>query len=461
MHDADREEGEGTDREANLIGDTPGAPRPGCNSTVALEITSLSHGPDAVARHEGRVVFVPGVAPGDKVEARLVSEHASFARAEVVRRVESGAAYRVAPCVWIAECGGCPWQQVAYDAQLAAKATNVREALARIGGVTAAHELPIRRAPDEWRYRHRIRLHVGSRRALGYRRARSHRLVEIGDCVIADAALAAALPTVRTLNARLATRLESVELLGNGSGGVVVSAAARGAFVAADEPHLTSLLACGQTAHTSDAPAARIVGIYLAGDGWQRTWGDVRVIVHPGGDTTIVQHPGTFSQVNPAANRLLVETVCGIAAPDRRILDLFCGAGNLSLPLARAGADVIGVDASAPAIADARASAAAGELVNARFDAIPALHFLQQQGLAGAELVVLDPPRTGAAAEVAQLARLRPRRVVYVSCDPATLARDVAVLAASGYRVERLQALDLFPQTPHVESVLEAALAID
>jgi len=455
MHHADGEEDDGTKREEVLNGDTPGASRPGSTLSVALEISSLSHGPDAVARHQGRVVFVPGVAPGDMVEARLVRERASFARAEVVRRLASGAAYRVAPCAWVTECGGCPWQQVAYDVQLAAKATNVREALARIGGLSAAHELPIRRAPDEWRYRHRIRLHVGAGGALGYRRARSHQVVEIGDCVIADAALAAALPAVRALVRRLATRLATVELLGNGTGGVVVSGAAHGAFVAADERHISTLLA------TAPAPG-RIVGVQLATDGWQRTWGDVRVRVDPdAGGTTIVQHPRAFSQVNPAANRLLVETVCTMAAPARRVLDLFCGAGNFSLPLARAGTDVIGVEASAAAVADARASAAACGLTEARFEATSALHFLRQQGLAGAELVVLDPPRTGAADAVAQLARLRAPRIVYVSCDPATLARDVAVLPAAGYRIGRLQPLDLFPQTPHVETVLEAALAID
>lgn len=183
--------------------------------------------------------------------------------------------------------------------------------------------------------------------------------------------------------------------------------------------------------------------------------------MHPEDGTTIVQRPGTFSQVNTQANRLLVDTVRTLATPARRILDLFCGAGNLSVPLAGAGADVLGVDASTVAIADARASAAAAGIERVRFEALPALRFLRQQGLAGADLVLLDPPRTGAAAEIVQLARLRPPRILYVSCDPATLARDAKVLVAAGYVVDRVQALDLFPQTPHVETVLEARVAID
>jgi 23S rRNA (uracil1939-C5)-methyltransferase len=420
--------------------------------TVVLEITGLTNGPDGIARHEGRVVFVSGVAPGDVVRARIVEEHPSFARARVVHHCARGGAHRVPRCAWVEACGGCPWQQVVYPTQLAAKAASVHETLARIGGVVGARELPIHAAPDEWRYRHRVRLHVGGRGTLGYRRPRSHQVVEIGDCVIADATITATLPIVRELVRRLATRVRSVELLANGDGRVVVSAVATGPFAAADDARLTALLA----EHVS------IAGVQLATAEWQRARGDLRLVVRPDqAGTTIVQRPGTFSQVNPAANRLLVETVLAMATPARRVLDLFCGTGNLSLPLAHAGAEVTGVDANPAAIADARTSAAAAGLTATRFEDVPALRFLGRQGLAGAELVVLDPPRTGAAAEVAQLARLRPRRILYVSCDPATLARDVAVLAANRYIVDRVQALDLFPQTPHVETVLEAVGAID
>jgi 23S rRNA (uracil1939-C5)-methyltransferase len=334
----------------------------------------------------------------------------------------------------------------------AAKQANVRETLARIGGVTAARELPIHAAPDEWRYRRRMRLHVGRHGALGYRQARSHRLVEIDDCVIADSSLTAMLPVVRQIASRLRMRLRTLELLANGRNAVVVRGIADGAFVAADAQVLTDLLAESPT----------IAGIEIAGRNWKRSVGDVRIVVHPDDlGTTIVQRPGAFSQVNPAANRLLVDTVRTLASPAARILDLFCGAGNMSLPLARGGADVLGVDASATAIADARASAARGGVEHVRFEVLPALRFLRQQGLAGADLVLLDPPRAGAAAEVGQLARLRPPRILYVSCDPATLARDVRVLVSAGYTVDRVQPLDLFPQTPHVETVLEAHVAID
>jgi 23S rRNA (uracil1939-C5)-methyltransferase len=202
-----------------------------------------------------------------------------------------------------------------------------------------------------------------------------------------------------------------------------------------------------------------VAGIGLRGRGWARRFGDTDLAVVPEDDAPpLVQRLGTFTQVNPAANRLLVRHVVTIAGPDAAVLELFCGAGNLSLALARTARSLVGVDQDRGGIADAAAGATARGLGNVRFEAAPADVFLRRRGLAGAGLVVLDPPRTGAAAVVAELARLAPPRIVYVSCEPATLARDVRTLATAGYVVDRVQPIDLFPQTPHVETVLEAVL---
>jgi 23S rRNA (uracil1939-C5)-methyltransferase len=140
------------------------------------------------------------------------------------------------------------------------------------------------------------------------------------------------------------------------------------------------------------------------------------------------------------------------------VLDLFCGAGNFSLPLARTASAVVAVDHDPGGIADGIASATAAGITNVRFEAAAADRFLRRRGLGGADVVVLDPPRSGAASVVGQLARLKPARVVYVSCEPSTLARDVRTLVAAGYAVDRVQPLDLFPQSEHVETVLEAVL---
>ena len=203
--------------------------------TFLLDVTTLAHGPDAIGRHEGCVIFVPGTAPGDRVRVRVVERHGNYARAELVHRCRAGAVHRAPPCPWTAECGGCPWQHIAYDAQVAAKEQNVREALRRIAGVAAARPMPIVAAPDEWAYRHRIRLHVGAGGTLGFRRPRSHALVAIEHCLIAEPELSAALAPLRRLTPTIGTALDDVEVATDGRGRVVVSATARGRFRGPDE----------------------------------------------------------------------------------------------------------------------------------------------------------------------------------------------------------------------------------
>jgi 23S rRNA (uracil1939-C5)-methyltransferase len=395
------------------------------------------------------VIFVPAAAPGDRVRIRIVEQHGSYARAAVVHRCASGPTYREPPCPWIAKCGGCPWQHVDYGAQLAAKAQNVRESLQRIAGVTAARLLPILAAPSEWSYRHRIRLHTAIGGGVGYRRPRSHELVPIEHCLIAEPALSALLTPLRALVAKLATPLDDIELVSNGRGATVVDATAHGRFRERDGAIVQQWL------HATPA----VAGVGVRGRVWSRRFGDTRLqVTSEIGAPPVVQRLGSFTQVNPAANLLLVRTVVDFVGADARVLDLFCGAGNLSLPLARIATSVMGVDQDACSVADGAASAAAAGLTNVRFEAGTADRFLRRNGLGNAEVVVLDPPRSGAATVATQLARLKAARIVYVSCEPTTLARDTRTLVAAGYDIDRVQAIDLFPQTEHVETVLEAVL---
>lgn len=395
------------------------------------------------------MIFVPGAAPGDRVRVRAREEHGNWARADLVHVCVPGAARRAAPCAWVARCGGCPWQHVDYAAQLAAKETNVRETLARIAGVRTAEMLPIVAAPNEWAYRHRIRLHAGANGRLGFRAARSHELVDIDACLIAEPAVSAALGPVRDLTATLATTLDAVELVANGRGAIVVHATAHGAFRNADAAPISAWLAATPT----------VAGVALRGRTWRRRFGAIEIAVASERDAApTVQRAGSFTQVNSAANLLLVRTVVATVGSAAPVLDLFCGAGNLSLPLARVASSVVAVDQDAEGIADGAASAVTAGLANVRFEVAAADRFLARRGLAGAAVVVLDPPRTGAATVVRSLARLRPPRIVYVSCEPSTLARDVRTLVGAGYSVGRVQPIDVFPQSEHVETVLEAVL---
>lgn len=395
------------------------------------------------------MIFVPGAAPGDRVRVRVVEQHGNYARAVIVHRCAAGPAHREPPCPWVGTCGGCPWQHVDYATQLAAKEQNVRESLKRIAGVTPARPLPILAAPAEWGYRHRIRLHTDARRALGYRRPRSHTLVEIEHCAIAEPSLSALLAPLRALVSALATALDGVAMLSNGRGAIVVDARAHGRFHERDVAAIDAWLQA----------TPGVAGVGVNGRGWTRRFGATQLAVVSETDAApTTQRLGAFTQVNPAANLLLVRTVVATVGAKTPVLDLFCGTGNFSLPLARIAPAVVAVDQNADGIADAAASARAASLVNVRFEAAAADRFLRHHGLAGAGVVVLDPPRTGAAAVAGQLARLAPPRIVYVSCEPTTLARDVRTLAAAGYTVDRVQPIDLFPQTEHVETVLEAVL---
>ncbi len=412
-------------------------------------MTALAHGPEALGRHAGRVIFVPGAAPGDRVRIRVVEEHDNWARAELVHVCTPGPTHREPPCPWIASCGGCPWQHVDYATQLAAKQRNVEETLRRIGGVTALRPLPILASPSEWAYRHRIRLHRGPDGALGYRRARSHDVVAIEHCLIAEPELSAALPAVRALLAELETHWDEVELATNGRAAVAIEIGTSGRFRADDRTRIERWLAA----------TPGVAGVGVRGRNWSEAVGDTRLVVAAGDDAPpATQRLGSFTQVSPAANRLLVQTVVDWTPAGARVLDLFCGAGNLGRALARVATAVVAVDRDAGGIADGAASAAAAGLANIRFEASAADRFLRRHGLGDADLVVLDPPRIGAASVVAELARVRPARILYVSCEPSTLARDVRTLTRAGYVVDRVQPLDMFPQTEHVETVLECVL---
>jgi 23S rRNA (uracil1939-C5)-methyltransferase len=407
----------------------------------SLAIERLTFGADALAHHDGEVVFVPFAAPGDTIEARVRARERGYLRAEVARLLRPGPD-RVAPaCAAFGRCGGCQWQHVALAAQRDAKRAIVAEQLARIAGLRDVDVRPTLADAAGLGHRARITL-VAEGRRLGYHRARSHVLEEIGACPIASAAVATHLDVARAWMAALRTAAERVTIA-EAPGGVVLVAALRRPPTPTDVEATESLLA----AHAS------VRGAVLGHRTARRTVGDpdVTVEVEPG---LVLEAPAdAFAQVNPAANRLLVASALALAdvAAGARVLDLYCGAGNFTLPLARRGADVTGIERDALAVEAGRANAARLGL-GARFvagDVAAALATIDGP----VDAIVLDPPRAGAADALPALVALRPSRIVYVSCDPATLARDCRTLAAHGYGLRAVQPVDVFPQTFHVEAV--------
>ncbi|HEV8716604.1 MAG TPA: 23S rRNA (uracil(1939)-C(5))-methyltransferase RlmD [Candidatus Binatia bacterium] len=417
--------------------------------TVNFTIDRLSYGPAGVGRVEGKVVFVPGTVPGDAVTVKLDEEKKTYATGQLVTLRRPSSQRRQPPCPYVTRCGGCPWQQVTYAEQLRAKEAAVREHLRRIGGVSDPPLLPIIPSPQEWHYRHRIRLRAEDNLRLGFSQARSHELVEITSCSIAAEGIVPNLHLARAWLAALRTPVQQVELLTTEpAGGLVLVGDTEAAFHPQDAAVCTEFLKASRG----------IIGLALCGRGWRKAWGDTTVSFALGVEgMTLTVSQGVFTQVNLEGNRALIAALLRLSdvQKEQRVIELYCGAGNFSLPLARRARELIGIEQNRAAVADAQANAARAGLTNTRFLCAAAragLRHLLRTRTRG-DVVVLDPPRSGAADVMHEVPRLGAEKVVYVSCDPATLARDLRQLHRHGYRIQVLQPLDLFPHSYHVETI--------
>ncbi|HXG52949.1 MAG TPA: 23S rRNA (uracil(1939)-C(5))-methyltransferase RlmD [candidate division Zixibacteria bacterium] len=421
--------------------------QPTPKNEISLEIDGLVYGPGGIGRHEGRAVIVSGAAPGDRVVARIRDMHRRYATAELLQVLRPSPERQAPPCPYFAQCGGCPWQHVRYRAQLDAKQKCVEEALRRIGKLTAFEVRPILASPREYHYRRRVRLALADDGRIGFRRARSRALVEIDSCLIAAEPVNGVLEALRAWARDIRTEAEELEV------------------VAGDGPdELVAVLRRSAPFHRPDAAAEallrrepRLRGLVATGGGTRRAWGETRVSLAPEPGVDLRVEADVFTQVNPEGNRVLVRELLDAAEPGPadRVLELYSGAGNFTLPIARRAGEVVAVEGSRVAMESARHNAQRGGLANIRWmeARVPdAVESLSRRGERFAK-IVLDPPRAGAKEIQESIASLGAARIVYVSCDPATLARDLAALARRGYRLERVQPIDLFPHTFHVEAV--------
>ncbi len=405
----------------------------------------VAHGGHCVARHEGRVVFVRHCLPGELVAARLEggTESDRYWRADAVEVLRPSPDRVVPPCGLSGPggCGGCDWQHAALPAQRRLKAAVVLEQLSRLAGV----EVPgfvVEPVPGEvgglgWRTR--VRFGVDEQGRPGFFRHRSHQVVPVPHCPLAHPELSA---------------LEVGARRWSGGGAVEVAV---GLGDPAGLPQRLVVVEPG--AGVPPLPVGAALARRTPG-GLQRvrgrTWLQETVLVDGVARTFRVTGTG-FWQVHPGAAQTLLDAVLEATAaqPGERALDLYSGAGLFTAGLAArvgAGGSVISVEADPRAAADARRSL--HDLPAVRLEEGPVQRVLPRLGLDGAAVVVLDPPRAGAGRRVIeQLARLRPRVICYVACDPAALARDVAVAASVGYRLDALRGFDAFPMTHHVECV--------
>ncbi|MFT4569622.1 MAG: 23S rRNA (uracil1939-C5)-methyltransferase [Candidatus Binatia bacterium] len=416
-------------------------------SELELTIGSLSYGRAAVARaDDGRVVFVEGAAPGDRVRATITREHARHLEAEVAEVLEPGAARVAPPCPIVHECGGCPWQHISEDVQRSAKRQSIIDSFERIAAIPDPPVLEIVASPASYGYRNRLKLRAENGR-LGFYRAQTNRLVPVKDCLLGEERVREGLPIAEALVASLSTRVTRAEIASRG-----------------DRPGLVLALNADGRLRRSDSLAVRAFveerrggfrGVYFHGRGWDRTWGDTtRVYTLPDGPELLL--PGaSFGQVNTLANELLVaDVVAQVNAPaGPRVLELYAGAGNFTLALAHMAGRISAVDSDANAVEAGRMAVKAQGIRNVGFHHARSEQFLAEYDGRAPDVVLVDPPRNGLANVTQAVAAQNAPRIVYVSCNPATLARDAKVLTERGYALVRSRPFDLFPHTFHVESV--------
>lgn len=414
---------------------------------ATVEISAMTLGPYGVGHLDGRVVMIPNAVPGDLVKIAIESTRRGYAVGRIEEIVRAGGDRRVPRCPFLPRCGGCDWQQLSYPGQLAVKARLIVSEFSRVLGAELSADGLIEPASEEFGYRARVRFKVGKGGEVGFHAALSNRLVAVDRCLVAAPPIA--VPS--RFAAALGRRCRELEVVA-GDGYQVIVADLESRPTPAEVVHAGRALAAD----------ASVRGVILRGGGAREIVGDATVAIELEPDLTLEVEADRFTQVNRAQNRKLVAAVmasAALAAGDE-VLDLYCGAGNFSLPAARRGARVTGVDADELAIAAARRNAARLGLDGARFIAMKAgelARFLARARYRP-QLVILDPPRAGAAELIGLIIALRPHRVLYVSCDVATLMRDLKQLSHGGFRLGTVRAFDFFPNTHHAELLTEMLL---
>lgn len=411
-----------------------------------ITATELDQFGQGVGHHQGKACFVPGLLPGERGEVSVTEEKRNFIRGELKRLITTSPERREPSCAIYQQCGGCQQQHISESLQQKSKAT----ALSRLLSSTTEIAVESILSGDSWHYRRRARLSLRTDRqgilTMGFRRKNSNEIVAVTDCpVLVQELNELLLPLQQCLQ-----QLQGIKHLGHVE------------LVAADNQiviilrHLRQLSAndrqkLEQFSHTHQ------VTLFLTDEERQTLlkgempWYGIEQL-------KLYFNPQGFIQVNAEVNRQMVDKAIDWLAvkPDDRILDLFCGVGNFTLPLAKLAKSVTGVEGLAELVAKAEYNAQQNGITNAAFYQHNLEEDVSRQpwAKAGFTKVLLDPARAGALHIMSYICRLKPERIVYVSCNPATLARDSEVAFNAGYRIVQVAMLDMFPHTGHLESMV-------
>ncbi len=446
---------------------------------LTIHIERLSLGGEGVARADGKVLFVPYSAPGDILEVEITSAHKNFAKARIVRIVTPSKDRVPPPCPYHFQgtmpraCGGCTWQHLSYPAQLTAKRALVQETLERLGKLSGLTVRPVLGMKDPWRYRNKVQQPVGwdgQRLVTGFYAEGSHDIIAIQDCLVQPELSVKIINRARALLEQQGVRAYNSERHQGWIRHLLVRTSREGkamlVFVSRDTsfpqeakiipvlmrefPALISIHQNVNTARTN----------VILGREWRRIYGE-HSLEERLGPLKFRLSPSAFFQVNSPQAEVLYDVAKGMAGTGERLLDLYTGVGTIALWLSDRFKYVGGIEENPAAIKDAEANAALNNIRNVEFAAQSTESFLG--GLAQeprqSVTVVMDPPRAGCAPMVLKsLLALRPTTLVYVSCDPGTLARDLAILTQGGYHVREVQPVDLFPHTSHIETAVKLTL---
>ena len=430
-------------------------------------VEGYASGGEGVARIEGMAVFVKGALRGERVDVLIEHVGHSAAWGRVERLVEPSPARIESDCPYYGSCGGCQFRHMTYEEELEAKRRRVEDALRRIGGVEIAVSV-IHGAENTTRYRNKVQFPVADG-AIGYYAGRTHRVIDIEDCLLQpelDTVCRAAVKSwmkrflISAYDERTGKGLvRHLFLRTNSAGEALCCLVVNGKKL----PHERELADALRSAAPSLAGVVLSVNTrktnVILGSEFRTLWGRDWLEETLCGHSFRLSVP-SFFQVNRAQTEVLYRRALDFAAltGTETVVELYCGIGTISLTLAEQTKQIIGVEVVPQAVADAnenaRRNGLAGKTRFACGDAADLAVRLEAEGVRP-DVVVVDPPRKGLAPEVVDtIARMDPDRVVYVSCDPATLARDVKRFGGLGYGPTRAEAVDLFPRTAHVETIM-------
>jgi len=441
------------------------------NDLIELEITGCAIDGSGIAHHEGLAVFVPGAAAGDTVAAHILGVKSNRAYAKI-DKILVPSPDRIEPdCPVYTRCGGCAFRHIRYEAELDIKRDHIRQAFRRIGKIDIEPEpVDCPSGPDRYRNKAMYALQQETDALkIGFYAPRSHRVADCRDCRLQPADFKVILDVFAAwMAANAVTVYDEATREGLMRGIFIRRAQATGETMACAVvngkgiPHADRLIA----ALLEAVPGMTSIAVNLNTRDTNVVLGEKTVPLY--GEPEITDElsglkfkisPASFYQVNHAGASRLIEKAkefAGLTGAET-VLDLYCGTGTIGLAMAASTKEVIGVESVPEAVRDARANAALNGIANARFlcaDAAEAAASLKSDGISP-DVIILDPPRKGCEQALLQTAaELNPERIVYVSCDPATLARDCAVLGGYGYRVQKAAPVDMFPRTGHCEVVV-------